>query len=178
MSARSRDPLLQTHVKQAVMSVVEIEEIFMVRFYLSPSDGSSRATLTVVSTTVLGSVTVPEEAPAPAPVESMSRTEPGTVTSFDLECPLTMEVMRDPVMIVDGQTYERVEIEKWIALGNRTSPLTGEELPRTNLFPNIVLCTVIRECGLLRSGIGMMGHRDGQEVLDLVGCLKRILLVP
>ncbi len=68
MSARSRDPLLQTHVKQAVMSVVGIEEIFMVRFYLSPSDGSSRATLTAVSTTVLGSVTAPEETPAQAPV--------------------------------------------------------------------------------------------------------------
>jgi hypothetical protein len=178
MAARSRAPLLQAHVKQPVMSVVEIEEIFMVSFYLSPSDGSSRVTLTVISTTVLGSVTAPEEVSAPAPAESMSRTESGTVTSFVLECPLTMEVMRDPVMIVDDQTYERVEIEKWFVLGNRTSPLTGEELPSTNLFPNIVLCTVIRECGLLRSGIGMMGHRDGQEVLDLAGCLKRMLLVP
>jgi hypothetical protein len=63
-----------------------------------------------------------------------------------------MEVMRDPVMTVDGQTYERVEIEKWFALGNKTSPLTGEELPSTNLFSNIALRTVIRESGLLRSG--------------------------
>jgi hypothetical protein len=41
------------------------------------------------------------------------------------------------------------EIEKWFALGNRTSPLTGEELPSTNVFPNIALRTVIRESGLL-----------------------------
>jgi hypothetical protein len=60
-----------------------------------------------------------------------------------------MEVMRDPVITADGQTYERAEIEKWFALGNRTSPLTGEELPSTNLLPNIVLRTVIRESGLL-----------------------------
>jgi hypothetical protein len=50
-----------------------------------------------------------------------------------------MEVMRDPVITADGQTYERTEIEKWFALGNRTSPLTGEELPSTNLLPNIAL---------------------------------------
>jgi hypothetical protein len=54
-------------------------------------------------------------------------------------CPLTMEVMRDPVITADGQTYERRKIQKWFALGNRTSPLTGAELPSTNLTPNIVL---------------------------------------
>jgi interleukin-1 receptor-associated kinase 4 len=64
-------------------------------------------------------------------------------------CPLTMEVMRDPVMTGDGQTYERVEIESWFALGNRTSPLTGAELPSTNLAPNIALRNAICDNGLL-----------------------------
>ena len=54
-------------------------------------------------------------------------------------CPLTMEMMRDPVMTADGQTYERREIASWFALGNRTSPLTGAELPSTNLTPNTAL---------------------------------------
>ncbi len=56
-----------------------------------------------------------------------------------LQCPLTMEVMRDPVMAADGQTYEREEIEKWFAKGNKTSPLTGAELLSTVLMPNIAL---------------------------------------
>jgi hypothetical protein len=56
-----------------------------------------------------------------------------------LQCPLTMEVMRDPVLAADGQTYERAEIEKWFAKGNRMSPLTGAELPSTLLTPNIAL---------------------------------------
>ncbi len=150
-------PLLQADVAQApgIMSVAEAEAIFMVRFNLSPSDGSSGAALTAASTAALGSAAAPEEAPAPAPAESMSRAEPaaaGAVASFVLDsfqCPLTMEVMRDPVITVDGQTYERTEIEKWFALGNRTSPLTGEALPSTNLFPNIALRKVIRESGLL-----------------------------
>ena len=104
-------------------------------------------------TAALGPTTAPKEAPATA--ESMARAETaaaGAVASFVLDsfrCPLTMEVMRDPVITVDGQTYGRTEIEKWFALGNRTSPLTGEALPSTNLFPNIALRKAIRENGLL-----------------------------
>jgi ubiquitin C len=155
VAARSRAPLLQTDVEQAPMSVADAEALFMARFNLSPSDGSSGEELTAASTAALGSAAAPEEAPAPAPAESMSRAEPapaGAVASFVLDsfqCPLTMEVMRDPVFTADGQTYERAEIEKWFALGNRTSPLTGEELPSTNLLPNIALRKAIRESGLL-----------------------------
>jgi hypothetical protein len=117
--------------------------------------GSPGAALTPASTAALGSAAAPEEAPAPAPAESMSRAEPaaaGARASFVLDsfqCPLTMEVMRDPVFTADGQTYERREIEEWFALGNRTRPLTGEELPSTNLLPNIALRKAIRENGLL-----------------------------
>ncbi len=55
----------------------------------------------------------------------------------------------DPDITADGQTYERMEIEEWFALGNRTSPLTGEVLSITNLLSNIAFHTVIRESGLL-----------------------------
>jgi ubiquitin C len=155
VAARSRAPLLQTHVEQAPMSFAEADAIFKATFSLSASDGSSGVALTAASTAALGSAAAPEEAPAPAPAESMSRAEPAAaaaVASFVLDsfqCPLTMEVMRDPVFTADGQTYERREIEKWFALGNRTSPLTGEELPSTNLLPNIALRKAIRENGLL-----------------------------
>ena len=58
-----------------------------------------------------------------------------------------MEVMREAA---DGQTGdERTEIEKWFALGNRTSPLSAEELPTTSLLPNIALRKAMRESGLL-----------------------------
>ena len=67
-----------------------------------------------------------------------------------LMCPLTMEVKRDPVITADGQTYERTEIHKWFALGNRTSPLTGAELPSTNPTPNIGPRKFIQESGLLK----------------------------
>ena len=75
VAAGSQAPLLQTDVEQAPMSVAEAEAMFMARFNLSPSDGSSGAALTAASTTALGSAAAPEEAPAPAQAESVSRAD-------------------------------------------------------------------------------------------------------
>ena len=50
-------------------------------------------------------------------------------------CPISMEIMRDPVIAADGHTYERAEIEAWFA-NNRTSPKTGAVLPHGSLIPN------------------------------------------
>ena len=36
------------------------------------------------------------------------------------ECPLTLEIMKDPVMTVGGQVFERLAIEKWFREGERT----------------------------------------------------------
>lgn len=58
-------------------------------------------------------------------------------------CPISLDVMRDPVMTSDGQTYERSEIEKWLK-DNDTSPLTGIKLLTKTIVPNHALRTVIQ----------------------------------
>ena len=60
----------------------------------------------------------------------------------DLLCPITLEVMRDPVIASDGHSYERAAIERWLA-GHRTSPLTGRALPHGDLIPNHRLRSLI-----------------------------------
>jgi len=45
----------------------------------------------------------------------------------ELLCPITAELMLDPVFTADGQTYERGAIERWLE-EHDTSPLTGEPL--------------------------------------------------
>ena len=60
-------------------------------------------------------------------------------------CPITREIMIDPVMTLDGQTYERTAIEKWFRNGKSTSPSTGATLPSLNLIPNIALRKAIEE---------------------------------
>ena len=61
-------------------------------------------------------------------------------------CPITHDIMKDPVVLSDGHTYERSAIEKWIKiLGRRTSPMTGLPLPHIDLTPNFTLKSMIVE---------------------------------
>lgn len=57
-------------------------------------------------------------------------------------CPISLDIMRDPVMTCDGLTYERVDIEKWLQ-NNDTSPKTNLKLANKNLFPNYALKEMI-----------------------------------
>lgn len=65
-------------------------------------------------------------------------------------CPLTKQVMRDPVTTENGQTFEREAIEKWFkecrVRGERPMcPLTLKELSSTELNPSIALRNTIEE---------------------------------
>ncbi|EOD24121.1 hypothetical protein EMIHUDRAFT_238947, partial [Emiliania huxleyi CCMP1516] len=62
----------------------------------------------------------------------------------DFVCPITTEVMSDPVMAADGHAYERTAIERWLA-SKSTSPLTGGELEHSILVPNHMLRRMIRD---------------------------------
>lgn len=53
-------------------------------------------------------------------------------------CPLSMEIMFDPVLAADGVSYERGVIAAWLKHTNR-SPMTNEELTHRQLTPNFAL---------------------------------------
>nr|XP_024362904.1 U-box domain-containing protein 13-like isoform X4 [Physcomitrium patens] len=63
----------------------------------------------------------------------------------DFKCPISLDLMRDPVIIATGQTFERLCIQKWLDSGKKTCPKTGLSLPHTHLTPNHVLRSVIAE---------------------------------
>lgn len=65
-------------------------------------------------------------------------------------CPLTKQVMRDPVTLENGQTFEREAIEKWFKECKESGrkllcPLTLKELRSTDLKPSIALRNTIEE---------------------------------
>lgn len=62
----------------------------------------------------------------------------------DLRCPITLEVMVDPVIASDGHSYEREAIQRWFTT-HRTSPLTGRVMPNQTLIPNHRLRTLIQD---------------------------------
>jgi hypothetical protein len=59
-------------------------------------------------------------------------------------CPITKDIMQDPVFISDGHTFERTSIATWFA-NNDTSPLTNVVLANKILIPNIALRNRIQD---------------------------------
>ena len=96
----------------------------------------------------------------------MNQSQEGGVISVNdendrmrFECPLSLEIMEDPVIAEDGITYEREEIERWISTERNRSPLiteaqeeldtetvpspmTGEKMG-IKLIPNTILRDII-----------------------------------
>lgn len=65
------------------------------------------------------------------------------VPSFFL-CPITYEIMADPVTLDTGMTYDRASIEEWLENGHNTCPSTNRILLSHNLIPNLTLQRAIR----------------------------------
>ena len=61
----------------------------------------------------------------------------------DYVCPITADIMTDPVSTLDGFTYERAAISEWLRTKD-TSPKTGAKLESKALIPNYSLRSVIR----------------------------------
>lgn len=66
-------------------------------------------------------------------------------TPLGFVCPITRQVMRDPVVAADGRSYERAAVEAFLRAGNATSPVTGERLAHPGLTPNAALASAIAQ---------------------------------
>ncbi|GFP96960.1 U-box domain-containing protein 17 [Phtheirospermum japonicum] len=63
----------------------------------------------------------------------------------DFCCPVSLDLMKDPVIISTGQTYERSSISRWMQEGHCTCPKTGQMLVHTKLVPNRALRNLITQ---------------------------------
>ncbi|KAL3839957.1 hypothetical protein ACJIZ3_024548 [Penstemon smallii] len=61
----------------------------------------------------------------------------------DFRCPISLDMMQDPVVVSTGQTYDRSSISLWIESGHLTCPKTGQTLAHTQLIPNLALKNLI-----------------------------------
>lgn len=62
----------------------------------------------------------------------------------DFRCPISLEVMSDPVILSSGHTFDRSSIQRWLDAGHRTCPIT--KLPLSDppsLIPNHALRSLI-----------------------------------
>ncbi|KAB1221543.1 U-box domain-containing protein 17 [Morella rubra] len=63
----------------------------------------------------------------------------------DFCCPISLDLMRDPVIISTGQTYDRSSIARWVEEGHCSCPKTGQMLVHTRLVPNRALRNLIMQ---------------------------------
>ncbi|XP_054780109.1 U-box domain-containing protein 9 [Prosopis cineraria] len=63
----------------------------------------------------------------------------------EFKCPLSKQLMRDPVILASGQTYDRTFIQKWLKAGNQTCPRTQQVLSHSGLTPNYLIREMIEQ---------------------------------
>jgi U-box domain len=84
-------------------------------------------------------------------------------------CPITQELMQDPVMSRYGQSYERSAIIEWLAAGNKACPMTRQPLCLRDVISNPKLRVEIRRWQVENQTdvTVLMQSGDGQE--DICG---------
>ncbi|CAN8238366.1 unnamed protein product [Cochlearia groenlandica] len=60
------------------------------------------------------------------------------------QCPISYDLMKDPVIIASGITYDRENIEKWFESGNQTCPMTNTVLTTLEQIPNHTIRRMIQ----------------------------------
>lgn len=116
-------------------------------------------------------------AATPRPVDSkvdLDDAEPPSPPP-DFRCPISLELMGDPVVASSGQTYDRDSITRWFGSGKSTCPKTGQVLLNLELVPNKALKNLIsRWCR--ENGIPMESSESGKaEPAPAVGANKAAL---
>ncbi|KAM3227930.1 hypothetical protein ACQJBY_059585 [Aegilops geniculata] len=70
-------------------------------------------------------------------------TSGGGTAQHHFVCPISLQPMQDPVTAPTGISYDRRAIERWLANGHATCPVTGRPLSLTDLTPNHTLLRLI-----------------------------------
>lgn len=82
-------------------------------------------------------------------------------------CPITQQVMSEPVVASDGFSYDLKSIEQWMMIYN-TSPMTREQLKNV-MYPNLALKAMIddwRDWGVSRSSV--FAGMTSEEIITLL----------
>ena len=88
-------------------------------------------------------------------------------------CPISFELMDDPVFCSDGSTYNRTSIETWF-LTHHTSPLTGARLENKSLVPNLVLRSLICTVRQRKKSLSTLPVHEQPILYDELNINKKI----
>ena len=63
----------------------------------------------------------------------------------DFRCPISLDFMRDPVIVSSGHTYDRYSIAQWIDSGHHVCPKSNQRLIHMALIPNYALKSLMQQ---------------------------------
>ncbi|BFG22874.1 U-box domain-containing protein 13-like [Prunus yedoensis var. nudiflora] len=63
----------------------------------------------------------------------------------EFRCPISLDLMKDPVIVASGHTYDRNSIAQWINSGHQTCPKSGQKLIHMALIPNYALKSLMQQ---------------------------------
>ncbi|CAK6954098.1 WD repeat%2C SAM and U-box domain-containing protein 1-like [Scomber scombrus] len=112
-----------------------LEELISV-FKVNNMDGPELSQLDKETSAELGIDSVGLRGRLLRKIEALKAEESGSETPDEFLCPITRELMKEPVIAADGYSYERESIESWIRGKTKTSPMTNLPLQTTLLTPN------------------------------------------
>ncbi|XP_073039547.1 U-box domain-containing protein 44-like [Primulina eburnea] len=107
--------------------------------------------------------------------DSLGRQQLEPLQSF--YCPITGDVMVDPVETFSGQTFEREAIEKWLEEGNHFCPLTKTSLSKSSLRPNRRLRESIEEWrkrNIMIRIASMKSEIQSSDEMEQLNALKKL----
>lgn len=78
----------------------------------------------------------------------------------EFKCPISQELMSDPVITADGHSFDRACIERWLRC-HGTSPVTNLSLPSKALVPNHALRSQMQRGGLEVAPLERAAPREG-----------------
>ncbi|CBI32390.3 unnamed protein product, partial [Vitis vinifera] len=86
---------------------------------------------------------------------SLEPLDVGVQIPYHFRCPISLELMCDPVTVSTGQTYDRASIEYWVGTGNTTCPVTRSSLTDFTLIPNHTLRRLIQDWCVANRSFGV-----------------------
>lgn len=84
------------------------------------------------------------------------------------KCPISLSLMRDPVVAADGHTYERAYLTKHFRTHGVTGPVGNEPLETAILYPNTALRKAM-ECLIWEDTKLAAGERTTTKLLEMLG---------
>ncbi|XP_058093486.1 U-box domain-containing protein 9 [Magnolia sinica] len=76
---------------------------------------------------------------------SLSKNSDSDSVPEHFRCPISTQIMKDPVILSSGLTYDRPYVQSWLSQGYRTCPLTREVLSHSLVTPNLLVQNMISE---------------------------------